>query len=438
MVTYVLPHSSRNGQQKLLTQSIDPVNYGIAHQLSGRLRLRIPRLARDEHYSKVLQQSILKNRAITYVRVNAAASSLTVHYLPEKITERKILDYLDTAIQSATQPTEQKVKILTNSSPNPDQPFGLPLFSLALALITTPLELPLWITGGIILAASAPLWQRVQQSLSVKSQLTVDCLDSLWLSAQLIQGNVFASALAVNFYSFAENLRQSKLDQLQLELEVLWSQKNHKIPGLLAEADQQRWIDSIKATNFIQQVEPIAQGAIAPTLGLSVAIAILTGDLNRASAILPLDVGVTLRGVTPLVIVSALTSAAAQGVYIADAQTLEQLTLDDQLNINDLLISHKIILDDCDQEALLITIALAKETFATAYQSLGIATVVNVITCVSGVLFGLDPTIAVLLNGGSAILAELNTLRLSEKTPKPETFPGYSAIKLPPKLLLEE
>jgi hypothetical protein len=37
----------------------------------------------------------------------------------------------------------------------------------------------------------------------------------------------------------------------------------------------------------------------------------VTGDLGRASAVLPLDIGVSLRGVTPLAVVSALTAGSA-------------------------------------------------------------------------------------------------------------------------------
>ena len=62
-----------------------------------------------------------------------------------------------------------------------------------------------------------------------------------------------------------------------------------------------------------------------PTLFLSILTGLLTNDLGPASAWLPLDLGVSLRGVTPLAIISALTTAARSGVYIPNGKTLEQL-----------------------------------------------------------------------------------------------------------------
>jgi hypothetical protein len=68
--------------------------------------------------------------------------------------------------------------------------------------------------------------------------------------------------------------------------------------------NREGWLDSVEKTELLQNLKPVAQGAIVPTLLLSGTLAMVTGDLGRASAVLPLDIGVSLRGVTPLAVVS--------------------------------------------------------------------------------------------------------------------------------------
>nr|WP_233271192.1 hypothetical protein [Microcystis aeruginosa] len=169
--------------------------------------------------------------------------------------------------------------------------------------------------------------------------MTIDCLDALWLSAQLLQGNGVAGAIALNLAAVAESLQPGKLQQLEDELYLLFQQEDAEIHWLsdrqrfapVPEADREGWLHSVEKTELLQNLKPVAQGAIVPTLLLSGTLAMVTGDLGRASAVLPLDIGVSLRGVTPLAVVSTLTAAARQGVYIRNARVLEKLAQVDTL-----------------------------------------------------------------------------------------------------------
>jgi soluble P-type ATPase len=527
-----------------ISMHAERVDYAIMHQIPGRLRLRISRLGWDNNYNRCLQRLILKATAITESRINPAASSLIIHYPPASVSQSVILDLLDRTIQGAAQISKQVI----DTTPSEDgqlqgsQSLGWSALSLAVAIAAGPLDLPFFMVGGCVIVASMPLWQRFGNALN-QGQVSVDSLDTLWLIAQLIQGNGIASAIAPNLAGIAEQLRQNKLAQLEQELSVLFEQEDEKLHWLsdqqrlvpLQAADRERWIQSVEETQLIQQVQPVAQAAIAPTIMLSGAVALLTNDLGRASALLPLDLGVSLRGVTPLAMIAALTAAARRGVFIRNARTLETLAQIDTLiftlesfqsftaeelppflptplileangqhvelnagdpsirsiiqtlqsqsldlhivskdneevvqtwatrlgipannvhtaaeseTINhcieglrrqgrriawvdnttsdpltvicaDVVISlaqgnfesqTDVVLHSHDLRHLSYSLELARHTLTKAYQSLTIATFPNFIAVGLGAVFGLDPIAAVLINGGSAILAELNSL----------------------------
>jgi cation transport ATPase len=70
-----------------------------------------------------------------------------------------------------------------------------------------------------------------------------------------------------------------------------------------------------------------------------------------------------------------------------------------------------VILHGNDLPSLGYTFTLARHTLSLAYQSLAIATLPNLLAVAVGAIWGLNPVAAAAINGGSAILAELNSLR---------------------------
>ncbi|MFN6296549.1 MAG: HMA2 domain-containing protein, partial [Microcystis sp.] len=77
------------------------VDWQVAHQIPGRLRIRIPRLNWDDEFARRLQRSLLRTTAISESRINAAACSLIVSYPAEMLSATAILDYLQAAIPAA-------------------------------------------------------------------------------------------------------------------------------------------------------------------------------------------------------------------------------------------------------------------------------------------------------------------------------------------------
>lgn len=70
----------------------------------------------------------------------------------------------------------------------------------------------------------------------------------------------------------------------------------------------------------------IANQAVLPTLFIGTGVGLLSGDLNRAIALLTLDLGTGIRVSVPTTVLSALTYAARNGVFIRSGRALEILS----------------------------------------------------------------------------------------------------------------
>ncbi len=321
--------------------------YRLVHQIRGRLRLKIPCLAWDEDYAGRLEWLILKKTLITGYRINNSAASLIVFYDGETSPEAVILDYLETLIQQASQKIQSISFVPTKAAD-----FGFPVLAMITAILATPLELPFLLVGGSILVASVPLWQRVGTAITQKGEIPIESLDVLWLTAQLIQGNGIAGALALNLAQAGESLRRTQLEPRQNSLYLLGEEYTNQEESL----------------QIIEQEESPTQNQVLPTILLSSVTAILTNDWARASAWLPLNVRLSSSAINP-----ALTTTTDRwGVYIRNSQTVNK--------------------------------------------NLAIAIAGNLLAVGGGVIFGLDPIITVLINGGSVILGELNTMPNKKST----------------------
>jgi len=70
-----------------------------------------------------------------------------------------------------------------------------------------------------------------------------------------------------------------------------------------------------------------------------------------------------------------------------------------------------VVLMEDDLRGLVHAIKIAKQAMEIIWQNTAIVAVPNVGVLLAGVLFALDPVLAIVINNGSAILAELNGLR---------------------------
>ena len=82
------------------TDQPEKVDYKVVHEIVGRIRIRIPRLAVDPAYAARLQQSVKSIDSVTSVRINPLASSMIVQYRASAVSNA-IQEHLFACIQQA-------------------------------------------------------------------------------------------------------------------------------------------------------------------------------------------------------------------------------------------------------------------------------------------------------------------------------------------------
>ncbi|MBD2594469.1 hypothetical protein H6G74_09020 [Nostoc spongiaeforme FACHB-130] len=90
--------SKNSTHHQLQTQ---PITYSIAHEISGRIRFRVPRLAKDKEYASKLKVAIESQIKNAKVRINPTASSIVINYPSDLMPDEQMRSQLVHLIQSA-------------------------------------------------------------------------------------------------------------------------------------------------------------------------------------------------------------------------------------------------------------------------------------------------------------------------------------------------
>ncbi|QIR37087.1 hypothetical protein HCG51_10325 [Tolypothrix sp. PCC 7910] len=77
------------------------ISYTIIHAIPGRIRFRIPQIARDSEYANKLKRLIESDTIATNVRINPAAASIVINYQPGVISDNQMRLHLVNLIQTA-------------------------------------------------------------------------------------------------------------------------------------------------------------------------------------------------------------------------------------------------------------------------------------------------------------------------------------------------
>ncbi|MBD2531850.1 hypothetical protein H6G97_20580 [Nostoc flagelliforme FACHB-838] len=75
--------------------------YSIVHAIPGRIRFRIPLLARDPEYANNLKLMIESDTKVTNVRANPQAASIIINYQVRAISDNQMREHLVSLIQTA-------------------------------------------------------------------------------------------------------------------------------------------------------------------------------------------------------------------------------------------------------------------------------------------------------------------------------------------------
>jgi cation transport ATPase len=215
------------------------MNYQIVHSVAGRLRIRVPRLARDEELASKLTWLVESLTEVTGVRINAAAMSLVITYCPDGISDEVMQSRVITCLAKADQVEpanfpnpalkdtetgqETAESEVTELEPevNHWQDLGMPLLSLGVALAAAPLELPALVVVAAIAGAAMPWFRRARDSLVNHGKPNIDLLDSLWMSLQTLQGNYAAPALKTCMVEARRSLRGTTAASREQEAQEL-------------------------------------------------------------------------------------------------------------------------------------------------------------------------------------------------------------------------
>ncbi|HBL13243.1 MAG TPA: hypothetical protein DD379_17960 [Cyanobacteria bacterium UBA11162] len=66
----------------------------IIHTISGRIRLRVPRIAKDSNYTAHLEKLITQESQVTHVRINRKTASIAIEYQPGKMADSQMRSHL--------------------------------------------------------------------------------------------------------------------------------------------------------------------------------------------------------------------------------------------------------------------------------------------------------------------------------------------------------
>jgi cation transport ATPase len=185
--------NSSSPQPQSNIQNQDDVAYQIVHEIPGRIRFRVPRLATDPDYAHRLTVLTQADTKVTDVRVNTAAASVALSYdigliSDEKMQSRSMENarsHLISLIQTAS-----KADVLINlkAASKAEEPeeetnywsaLALPTLSATLALLGGPFGLPIppVLIGGTIAITAIPVAQRAIDGILNEGKLTIDFLD---------------------------------------------------------------------------------------------------------------------------------------------------------------------------------------------------------------------------------------------------------------------
>lgn len=182
------------------------MEFSVRHYMKGRVRLYIPDLCRDRGLSENAIGWLTQQQAVRNVRINYDCSSLVIDFDPKYeelfrnlfgrlrlITKNDLAAIISMGLSESPTRHEARELLNNNAGTIPNYPLTLPTLSLVMAFTANP-----WIrliNTPLILWNAYPIAVRAYDVWRKEKRLNVDFLDTLAISASLIQGNFVAGSL---------------------------------------------------------------------------------------------------------------------------------------------------------------------------------------------------------------------------------------------------
>jgi len=174
------------------------MEYSFRHSMRGRVRLHVPDLCRKPPFAETFLSWLRAQSGVRSARINYDCASLVLEYDP--VQEPLLLALLDRVKTMSLAELKAFVSCAAPaaSTPRPNDvskrsPLALPTLSLMMAFSANPvvmaLNMPLMLWNAI------PIAKRAYKVWANESRLNIDVLDTLAISASVLQGNPLAGCI---------------------------------------------------------------------------------------------------------------------------------------------------------------------------------------------------------------------------------------------------
>jgi Cu2+-exporting ATPase len=225
--------------------SYSKIAYSVVHAVTGRVRFRVPLLAKDAEYANRLHRLIQLDTRVTEVRIQRQSASIAISYRVNDLNDSAMRSHLARLIQTSvgtgfteniaipqttelnspsginrkvgaglsdisvgSQRSQKNPPLQTQKSENSDwNELKLPAFATILALLGLRFPIPKPLIAGTLAAAAFPVAKRAYNSLAVERRLNIDCLDMMALSLSSLQGNLVTPALVMTLHEIGDIIR---------------------------------------------------------------------------------------------------------------------------------------------------------------------------------------------------------------------------------------
>lgn len=245
--------ASKNGAGKTGAAAgsvaIRAVEYEVAHQVRGRLRLRVPRLGFDVPFGERLAGAVMELPGVKRARVSKSSCSLVVEYKPKPAGSRSADTMLpqvvecirvaaeadrtrDVTTESSTKaaPPEPSVKAAPSKSINPVGKLTLPALTLGLSAgMLAGVAVPPVLMGGIVLVAATPIFGRALQGIREEKRLTVETLDATAIVLMTSQALFLGPAIIISVVETSALAREYTARRARKAAAELWMSLEHRV-----------------------------------------------------------------------------------------------------------------------------------------------------------------------------------------------------------------
>ena len=230
------------------------MEFAVRHYMKGRARLYVPNLCRKKAIAESALLWLKNQDAVHDARINYDCSSLIIQFDPKHeeifktlfvrlslMTLNDLAAVFSMGLAESSDRHEAKELLPVKKAISVQYPLALPTVSLALAFIANPwvraINTPLMLWNAYPIAVRAyDIWKR-------EKRLNVDFLDTLAISASLLQGNFVAGSLITWLIKLGDWIRDltaagSKRaigDLLEFKNKTAWVNRNGTVVSIASD-----------------------------------------------------------------------------------------------------------------------------------------------------------------------------------------------------------